>query len=178
MTGHRNQDTTESCRPCCCLPSGTSWRCRHIRMICLDIHVFGVSVGRVVMGCHAKILTRALKGEYEYQSHAPAKLTWRSLESLIRWKFGHPKHIEKCTVLCFFVQIISMSKKIHISKLPLALLRSRALGVVSYPGSCNMSNIAHGFTVTLHYTFQELGVPAAAMSNNDLQLSHKFGETR
>jgi len=40
-----------------------------------------------------------------------------------------------------------------------------------------MSNIAHGFTVTLHYTFQELGVPAAAMSNNDhLQLPHKFEE--
>ena len=48
-----------------------------------DIYVFGVSVGRVAMGCHAKILTRALKGEYEYQSHAPAELTWRSLESLI-----------------------------------------------------------------------------------------------
>ena len=176
MTGHRNQDTTESCGPCCCLPSRTPWRCRYIRMI----STCSVSqLGRVAMGCHAKILTRALKGEYEYQSHAPAELTWRSLESLIRWKFGHPtyqQHIEKCTA--FFIQIISISNKIHISKLPLALLRSRALGVVSYPGSCNMSYIAHGFTVTLHYTFQELGVPAAAMSNNDLQLSHKFGETR
>ena len=120
VTGHRNQDTTESRRPCCCLPSGTPWRCRHIRMICLDIHVFGVSVGRVAMACHAKILTRALKGEYEYQSHAPAELTWRSLESLIRWKFGHPKYqntlkrFEFCA-LCDLSKSSQMSNKIHIS---------------------------------------------------------------
>ena len=35
-----------------------------------------------------------------------------------------------------------------------------------------MSDIA----VTLHDNFQDFGVPAAVMSNNDLQLSHKFEE--
>ena len=118
-----------------------------------NIHVFGVSVGRVAMGCHAKILTRALRGEYEYQSHAPAELTWRSLESLIRSKFGHPKHIEKCKA--FFVQIISMSNKIHISKLPVALLRPRALEVATCPTLPTASQL-HYTTLSKNLGFQPL----------------------
>ena len=125
-----------------------------------DIHVFGVSVGRVAMGCHAKILTACLEGGVRVPISCSCRADLEVVGVVDKVEIWTPK---------------THCRSFHWHSRGPGQYSAR--GVVSYPGSCNMSDIAHGFTVTLHDTFQEFEVPAAVMSNNDhLQLSHKFEE--
>ena len=126
---------------------------------------------------------------------------WRSFKSWIwRWKFGHSKEIPKCGfVFCFFGPShlpSQCSKKngnrqctkneqnpktlvwqtLHISKLPLALLRSKvvcnSLRTTSSLRKDFQDLWAHNFTTTY---FPKAKTPAVVMSNNDHLQLRLFG---